>query len=99
MVQVLIKEQCRRTDTRITPDMLRWRTRNPAPKLTTNPGLTVLVGRERLRQLPHKHEITFQRTKTWKESNDPQREAKLAGIEHVMHHFPRWASRSTSSGR
>ena len=47
------------------------------------------IGRERLRQLLRKHEITFQRTKTWKESNDPQRDAKLARIEQVTTHFPR----------
>lgn len=43
---------------------------------------------ERLRQLLHKHDITFQRTKTWKESTDPNRDAKLARIEHVTTHFP-----------
>ena len=46
------------------------------------------MGRERLRQLLARHEITFQRTKTWKESNDPDRDAKLARIEHVIEHFP-----------
>ncbi len=35
-----------------------------------------------------KHEISFQRTKTWKESNDPDRDAKLARIEHVTSTFP-----------
>lgn len=51
------------------------------------------------RQLLRKHEITFQRAKTWKESNDAQREAKLARIEYLMHHFRSKCSRSTSSGR
>ncbi len=46
------------------------------------------MGRERLRQLLHKHGITFQRIKTWKESNDPHREQKLARIEHVTNRFP-----------
>nr|WP_303714403.1 hypothetical protein [Kutzneria buriramensis]WKX14263.1 hypothetical protein Q4V64_44820 [Kutzneria buriramensis] len=32
--------------------------------------------------------ITFQRTKTWKESPDPERDAKLDRIEHVLEHFP-----------
>jgi transposase len=66
----------------------RWSIRKLADHLAGNPDRTVLVGRERLRQLLRKHEITFQRTKTWKESNDPQREAKLARIEHVTTHFP-----------
>ena len=35
-----------------------------------------------------KHKITFQRTKTWKESNGPDRDAKLARIEHVPSRFP-----------
>ncbi|MFE5033331.1 COG3415 family protein [Streptomyces sp. NPDC056683] len=30
--------------------------------------------------------ITFQRTKTWKESPDPERDAKLDRIEHVLEH-------------
>jgi hypothetical protein len=46
------------------------------------------IGRERLRQILHRHRITFQRTKTWKESNDPQRDTKLARIEYVSSHFP-----------
>ncbi|GAA2592203.1 hypothetical protein GCM10010435_83640 [Winogradskya consettensis] len=66
----------------------RWSIRKLADHLAANPTRTVLVGRERLRQLLRKHEITFQRTKTWKESNDPQREAKLSRIEHVTTHFP-----------
>jgi transposase len=67
----------------------RWSLRKLADYLAHNPGCRrVTVGRERLRQLLHKHSITFQRTKTWKESTDPQREAKLARIEHVTAHFP-----------
>jgi transposase len=48
----------------------------------------VAVGRERLRQLLHARGITFQRTRTWKESADPDRDAKLDRIEHVTTHFP-----------
>ena len=32
--------------------------------------------------------VTFQRTKTWKESNDPERDAKLDRIEEVLGAFP-----------
>ncbi|WP_434090211.1 hypothetical protein [Micromonospora carbonacea] len=46
------------------------------------------MGRERLRQILHRHRITFQRTKTCKESTDPQRDAKLARIEYASSHFP-----------
>ena len=67
----------------------RWSLRKLADYLTHNPGLRrVAVGRERLREFLHKHEITFQRTKTWKETNDPNAEAKLARIEEVTTSFP-----------
>ncbi|GAA2347050.1 hypothetical protein GCM10010376_80550 [Streptomyces violaceusniger] len=62
--------------------------RKLADYLTSQAARPISVGRERLRQLLIKHQITFQRTKTWKESNDPQRDAKLARIEHVISHFP-----------
>jgi hypothetical protein len=65
-----------------------WSIRKLGDYLAGNGERIVLVGRERLRQLLREHEITFQRTKTWKESNDQQREAKLARIEHVTLHFP-----------
>jgi hypothetical protein len=48
----------------------------------------VVIGRERLRQILHEHEISFQRTRTWKESHDPDKDAKLDRIEHVISHFP-----------
>ena len=66
----------------------RWSLRKLTQHLADNPDRVVTLGRERLRQLLGKHEISFQRTKTWKESTDPQREAKLARIEHVIEHFP-----------
>ena len=46
------------------------------------------IGRERLRQLPHARGISFQRTRTWKESTDPDKEAKLDRIEHVTSNYP-----------
>ena len=46
------------------------------------------IGRERLRQILHARGITFQRTRTWKESTDPDRDAKLDRIEYVTSHFP-----------
>lgn len=48
----------------------------------------MLVGRGTATATPAQTRDHSQRTKTWKESNDPQREAKFARIEHVMHHFP-----------
>ena len=74
--------------TKLGQPFTRWSIRKLADYLAANPDRHVAVGRERLRQLLRKHEITFQRTKTWKESTDPHREAKLARIEHVMQNFP-----------
>jgi hypothetical protein len=65
----------------------RWSLRKLAAYLATNPLRVMRVGRERLRQFQHKHEITFHRTKTWKESNEPDRDTKLARIEHVTSTF------------
>ena len=48
----------------------------------------IRIGRERLRQILHARKISFQRTRTWKESADPDRDAKLDRIEHVTSTFP-----------
>ena len=66
----------------------RWSVRKLAEHLSSLAGRPIAIGRERLRLLLNKHGITFQRTKTWKESNDPDREAKLARIEQVSSQFP-----------
>jgi transposase len=60
-----------------------WSVRKLAGYLADNPLRVVAVGRERLRQLLRHHKISFQRTRTWKESTDPEREAKLDRIEQV----------------
>jgi hypothetical protein len=52
------------------------------------PFRIVPVGRERLRQILATQRITFQRTRTWKESTDPDFEAKLDRIEQVTSRFP-----------
>ncbi|HEY1003550.1 MAG TPA: hypothetical protein VGD83_28305 [Streptosporangiaceae bacterium] len=44
--------------------------------------------RERLRQVLHERGISFQRTRTWKESTDPDRDAKLDRIEYVTSACP-----------
>jgi len=48
----------------------------------------IRIGREALRCLLARRGITFQRTKTWKESPDPERDAKLDRIEQVLEQFP-----------
>ena len=60
----------------------RWSIRKLEHYLATRERL--VVSRERLRQILAEEEITFQATKTWKESPDPAREEKLARIEHVL---------------
>jgi transposase len=66
----------------------RWSVRKLATYLAENPTRVIKIGRERLRQILDKAEITFQRTKTWKESNDPERDVKLDRIEEVLERFP-----------
>ncbi|MDH6221784.1 hypothetical protein M2283_009131 [Streptomyces pseudovenezuelae] len=51
-------------------------------------GWVIRIGREALRSLLARRGVTFQRTKTWKESLDPERETKLDRIEHVLGRFP-----------
>src|SRR5512132_3132780 len=65
-----------------------WSVRKLAAYLADAPQ-PVRIGRERLRQLLHERGISFQRTRTWKESTDPDRAAKLDRIEYVTSHFPR----------
>jgi transposase len=65
-----------------------WSLRKLVGYLADNPRRIVRIGRERARRLLADHEITFQRTKTWKDSPDPEREAKLARIESVLEQHP-----------
>jgi transposase len=64
-----------------------WSLRKLAAYLACAPR-PVRIGRERLRQLLHARGISFLRTRTWKESTDPQRDAKPDRIEYVTSHFP-----------
>jgi hypothetical protein len=48
----------------------------------------ILIGREALRSLFARRGGTFQRTKTWKESPDPEHEAKLDRVEEVLDRLP-----------
>lgn len=52
------------------------------------PARVVRIGRERVRGILHEHEISFQRTRTWKDSTDPNKDAKLDRIDEVMTRFP-----------
>ncbi|MCG2623059.1 IS630 family transposase [Arthrobacter sp. I2-34] len=65
----------------------RWSLRKLAGWLAACPH-PVRIGREALRALLHRHGISFQRTATWKESPDPEYEAKLQVIEDVVENHP-----------
>ena len=65
-----------------------WSVRKLSAYLAGDAPRPVAIGRERLRQILHERGISFQRTRTWKESTDPDRDAKLDRIEHVTTHFP-----------
>ncbi|MFI5825009.1 IS630 family transposase [Streptomyces rishiriensis] len=66
----------------------RWSIRKLAAYLRRVHGRVIRIGREALRCLLLKRGITFQRTRTWKESPDLEREAKLDRIERVLERFP-----------
>lgn len=66
----------------------RWSIRKLAAFLGDNNKRIVRIGRERLREILGENRVTFQRTKTWKDSNDPDRDAKLDRIDEVLNRFP-----------
>jgi len=66
----------------------RWSIRKLVKYLGANENRVVEISRERLRQILETNGVTFQRTKTWKESNDPDRDAKLDRIDHVINEYP-----------
>ncbi|MGX5207255.1 IS630 family transposase [Streptomyces violaceus] len=74
--------------TKLGQPFTRWSIRKLAAYLRRVHGRRIRIGREALRCLLRRRGITFQRTKTWKESPDPERDAKLDRIEHVLEHFP-----------
>jgi transposase len=74
--------------TKLDQPFTRWSIRKLAAFLATTAGRAIQIGREALRCLLARRGITFQRTKTWKESTDPERDAKLDRIEHVLANFP-----------
>ncbi|ALC30256.1 IS630 family transposase [Streptomyces sp. CFMR 7] len=66
----------------------RWSVRKLADHLRRNVARPVRIGREALRCLLARRGITFQRTKTWKESPDPAFDAKLERIEYAVNERP-----------
>ncbi|WP_347224612.1 IS630 family transposase [Streptomyces thermocarboxydus] len=74
--------------TKLGQPFTRWSIRKLAAYLRRVHGRIIRIGREALRCLLLRRGFTFQRTKTWKESPDPERDVKLDRIEHVLEHFP-----------
>jgi transposase len=85
-IAVIVEAATTRPETLGLP-FTRWSLRKLAAYLT-GASRPVRIGRERLRQILHERGISFQRTRTWKESADPDRDAKLDRIEQVTTHFP-----------
>ena len=86
-IEVIVAAAITRTEKPVRP-FTRWSLRKLADYLACRPGGPVTIGRERLRQILHERGISFQRTRTWKESTNPDRDAKLDRIEHVTSAYP-----------
>jgi transposase len=71
---------------RVGAPFTRWSIRKLQAHLCADPRRPIRIGRETLRTLLARRGVTFQRTRTWKESPDPQKEAKLAAIEDALTH-------------
>jgi transposase len=74
--------------TKLGQPFTRWSLRKLVAYLRKVHGRVIRIGREALRGLLARRGVTFQRTKTWKESPDPDREAKLDRVEEVLDRFP-----------
>jgi transposase len=85
--EAYIVATARTRPTKLGRPFTRWSIRKLADHLAGHAERTVRIGRERLRQILHDHHITFQRTRTWKTSNDPDFDTKLDRIEHVTSRF------------
>ncbi len=83
-----IVETARTRPEKLGQPFTRWSLRKLVSYLADNKVRVAAIGRERLRQLLADNKVTFQRTKTWKESNDPDRDTKLDRIEFVLEHHP-----------
>ncbi|MFJ8364412.1 IS630 family transposase [Streptomyces sp. NPDC093984] len=74
--------------TKLGQPFTRWSLRKLVAYLRKVHGRVIRIGRETLRCLLARRSVTFQRTKTWKESPDPEGETKLDRIEEVLDRFP-----------
>ena len=84
--RALIVETAKTRPTALGCPFTHWSIRKLSDYLAAKKGPKVRISRERLRQILVAEGITFQRTKTWKESPDPAKEEKLARIEWALEH-------------
>nr|WP_263972398.1 hypothetical protein [Spongiactinospora rosea] len=66
----------------------QWSLRKLADHLARHSDRPINIGHEHLRRLLHRNGVTFQRTRTWKTSNDLDFDAKLDRIEEATARFP-----------
>ena len=83
-----IVETARTRPKKLAQPFTRWSVGKLAAYLADNPTRVVRVGRQRLHEILTESGITFGRTRTWAESNDPDRDAKLDRVEHVADKHP-----------
>lgn len=74
--------------TKLGRPFTRWSIRKLADHLRHNIARPIAIGRETLRCLLARRGVTFQRTKTWKESSDPDFDTKLDRIEYALTERP-----------
>lgn len=86
--EAFIVETARERPEKLGLPFKRWSVRKLAAYLGDNPDRPVRIGRERVRQLLAANGVTFQRTKSWKDTDDPDRDAKLDRIEEVLDEHP-----------
>jgi transposase len=83
-----IVETAKKRPAQVGAPSSHWSLRKLRCWLGEDAARPVVTSRERLRQILDRHEVSFQRAKTWKESNDPDKEAKLDRTEEVIMNFP-----------
>ena len=86
--KVFIVETAKERPQKVGRPFTHWSIRKLREYLADNDVRRVKIGRERLRQVLDEAGVTFQRTKTWKESNDPHKDEKLDRIEEVIDRWP-----------
>ena len=83
-----VVETARQRPEKLGLPFTRWSLRKLSAYLAGHPARPVRVGRQRLSEILDEAGVTFQRTRTWKDTDDPDREAKLDRIEDALENHP-----------